>query len=207
MSASVQWKRTDSCLRFPAQMPAPWGIRGISIAQQLRPLQVFINQSMTDYQDALSTMSRGKWLVPRGAEIEAGHIDDQIGTQILYSGTLKPEAWTPNSLPPDGVQFVWQIWEKADETVGTLVAALERYRPKQPESRRGDSEGQRRAGRAIPGELAPLRSGIMAAVDLAIDKARVIAKHNRKYATRYGMAPQWRWSRSRTSTCNATSTP
>lgn len=175
---------------FLRQMPAPWGIRGISIAQQLRPLQIFINQQLNDYQDGLSTMSRGKWLIPRQAEIEQGHIDDQIGTGLYYNHPFKPEAWTPQSLSPDGVPFTWQIWEKADEIIG--ISAMRSSGLVQNNLKSGEAiheANDQQDGRFLVSSRL-FEAWVMEVVALSIDRARVIAKRNGKYATRYSHGEQ-----------------
>lgn len=108
--------------RFPfarlTQMPVPMGIRGQSIAHQLRPIQVSLNQLLLDFQDAAHTIARGKWSVPNQSGIEKGHIDDQIGSELWYDAPFKPEVWSPQSLPPDVYKMMTDHSEWADQTIG-----------------------------------------------------------------------------------------
>lgn len=175
--------------RFPfallRQTPAPWGIRGIPIAAQLRPLQVFINQMYLDFQDAVSMMGRPKWLVPRQAAIEKSHLDDDIGTIIEYSGANKPEAYVPPSMPTDAFNLLQDVWKKADEVIGISSYASGGIVPSNFKSGKAQEvANDTRDGRFLISSRL-FEAWCMEVVDLGIEKARIVARHRKDFASRW----------------------
>jgi hypothetical protein len=167
------------------QMPVPWGIRGQSIAHQLRPVQVMINQLALDFQDAAATLARGKWLIPNQSGIDKGHVDDQVGSQLWYDAPYKPEAWCPPTIPPD----IWQLFQfqfsMADDIIGISNGRSSGTVPTNLKS----GEAIRQANDSQDGRFL-ISSGIfedwcMQLNELRVDKARIIAKHRPDYASRY----------------------
>lgn len=175
--------------RFPfaflRQTPAPWGVRGIPITAQLRPLQLFLNQAMEDFQDAMGIFARPKWMAPRQGNIEKAHLDDDIGTILEYDHPFKPEAYVPPSLPQDGVAFAWQIWEKADEIIGISSYRSAGLVPNNVKSGKAmEVMNDTQDGRFLVSSRL-FEAWCMEIVELAIEKARVISKHRKNYAVRY----------------------
>lgn len=175
--------------RFPfaflRQTPVPWGVRGIPITAQLRPLQLFLNQGMEDFQDSMALYARPKWLSPRQGNIEKGHLDDDIGTIIEYDHPFAPQPLVPGSLPPDAINFVWQVWDKGSEIVGISQYKTAGLVPQNVKSgRAAEVLNDTQDGRfLISSKL--FEAWCMEIVDLAICKAREIAKHRPDYAMRY----------------------
>lgn len=175
--------------RFPfaflRQTPAPWGVRGIPITAQLRPLQLFLNQGMEDFQDSMGIYARPKWLSPRQGNVEKAHLDDDIGTIIEYDAPYEPKAWVPQSLPVDGVQFVWQVWDKAAEIVGISQYKTAGLVPQNVKSgKAAEVLNDTQDGRFLVSSRL-FEAWCMEIVDLAISKARVISQHRPDYATQY----------------------
>ena len=176
--------------RFPfaflRQTPAPWGVRGIPITAQLRPLQLFLNQGMSDFQDSMGIFARPKWLSPRQGNVEKAHLDDDIGTIMEYDYPYKPEAWVPTSLlGGTAVQFVWQVWDKAAEIVGISQYKSSGLVPQNVKSgKAAEVLNDTQDGRFLVSSRL-FEAWSMEIVDLAIGMARIIAKHRPDYATRY----------------------
>lgn len=175
--------------RFPfaflRQMPAPWGVRGIPITAQLRPLQLYLNTRLEDAQDSQGIFSRPKWLSPRQGNIEKAHMDDDIGTIIEYDAPYKPEAYVPTGLNPSDVNFIFQVEEYADKLIGISAMKSGGLVPTQLKSGKAIEEtNDTQDGRFLVSSRL-FETWCMELVELAIDKARTIAKHRKDYATRY----------------------
>lgn len=180
-----EYKESRFPFAFLRQTPAPWGVRGIPITAQLRPLQLFVNQGMEDFQDAMGIFARPKWLSPRQGNIEKAHLDDDIGTIIEFDAPYEPKPWVPPSLSQDGVAFVWQIWEKADEIIGISSYKSSGLVPNNVKSgKAAEVLNDTQDGRFLVSSRL-FEAWCMEIIELAIDRARVIAEHREDYATRY----------------------
>ena len=166
------------------QMPVPWGIRGQSIVHQLRPIQVNINQLAQDFTEVAFTIARGKWLVPRQAGIDKGHLDDANGI-LEYDAPHTPTAWAPPTIPAD----IWSLFQfqfqLADDIVGISNGRSSGTVPTNLKS----GEAIRQANDSQDGRFL-ISSNIfedwcMQLNELRVDKARIIAKHRPDYASRY----------------------
>ena len=177
------------CNRFPfsrlTQMPVPMGIRGQSIAHQLRPIQVSLNQLLLDFQDASHTIARPKWLIPNQSGIDKGHIDDQIASQVWYDAPYKPEPWCPPTLPPDVYKMMQDHSAWADATVGISAYRSGGVVPTNLKSGKAQEvANDTQDGRFLTSSTL-FEAWCMDNIDLAISKARVIAKHRPDYASRF----------------------
>jgi hypothetical protein len=162
-----------------------WGIRGIPLAAQLRPLQVFINQMYLDFQDAVQLMARPKWLNPRQGGVPHGHFDDDISSIIDYTAPFKPEAYAPGVIPADAFQLAEDIWKKADEIIGISSYTSGGIVPSNLKSGRAQEVAlDTRDGRFLM-STREVERWTLSLVDKAIDAARIIAKHRPDYASRY----------------------
>jgi hypothetical protein len=177
------------CNRFPfprlTQMPVPMGIRGQSIVHQIRPVQVSLNQLLLDFQDAAHTMARPKWLSPRQGGIEKAHYDDQVGSIIEFDAPYKPEPWCPPTLPGDVYQLMKDHWEWADNIIGISGGRSGGTVPTNLKSGKAIQEANdTQDGRFLISSRL-FEAWVMDNVDLAISKAKLIAKHRPNYASRF----------------------
>lgn len=175
--------------RFPfaflRQTPAPWGIRGMPIAAQLRPVQIAINQMLLDIQDNMAMFARGKWVIPRRANVEQAAVDDDIASMMLYDGAEPPKVYFPQSFPPDAMEFLNWCWEKADEIIGISSYASAGIVPSNLKSGKAQEVAlDTRDGRFLVSSNLH-DAWVLDTIDLAIDRARVVAKHRPEYASRY----------------------
>jgi hypothetical protein len=177
------------CERFPfarlTQMPVPMGVRGQSIAHQLRPIQVSINQMALDFQDAVHTIARPKWMIPNQSGLDKGHIDDQVGSEWWYDAPYKPEAWSPQTLPPDAYKFWLDQWTKADEVVGISSYRSAGIVPSNLKSGKAQEvSNDTQDGRFLISSRL-FEAWVMDVVSLIIDKSQIIAKKRKDYASRF----------------------
>lgn len=177
------------CNRFPfsrlTQMPVPMGIRGQSIAHQLRPVQVSINEMLLDFKDAVHTMARPKWLIPNQSGIDKGHIDDQIASQVWYDAPYKPEPWAPGTIPPDAYKFFLDQWDKADEIIGISSYRSAGVVPTNLKSGKAQEvANDTQDGRFLMSSRF-FEAWTMDNIDLALMKAQIISKKRPDYPSRY----------------------
>lgn len=181
-------KYDDDELPFPTlyRQKPQYGMRGLSIAHELRPLQIAINEILMDLQEGISVMARPKWRVSRDANIELMHIDDEIGSCIMFDGQLAPDGYTPPGMSPDAYQLLWQIWQKADEVIGISGATSSGTVPSNLQSGKAvELNNDVQDGRFL---TASRRYEWWAGVDIPrrmIKLARDVTKLNPKYAAYY----------------------
>ncbi len=181
-------EKFDMC-RFPfarlTQMPVPMGIRGQSIAHQLRPIQVAVNQLLLDFQDAVHTMARPMWLIPNQSGSDKAHYDDQVGSQIWYDAPYKPEAWSPQTLPPDAYKFLMDQDAMADKVIGISAYRSAGIVPSNLKSGKAQEvANDTQDGRFLISSRL-FESWCMDVVDLVIHKSKIIAEKRPDYASRY----------------------
>lgn len=176
--------------RFPftflRQSPAPWGVRGISIAAQLRPLQIAYNQFILDFQDNAMMFGRAHWLSPRQCRMEKAHFDDEVGSIWEYDavGGAKPEAYVPQSIPADCMNFAQYIESRMDAVCGISAMRSGGIVPTQFKSGRAQEVAvETQDGRFLISSR-QFEAASMDVVDLSICMARDVAKHRPDYATR-----------------------
>lgn len=111
----------------------PYDFWGRGIAETLFTLQLSINRLLMTIQDAQD------FAVPRvfaenGSQVEAEHIDDQIGTVVWYSGT-KPTIEANEVMPQSVYSWIQYLEEKAYQISGISVSSASGEKPKDVESR------------------------------------------------------------------------
>jgi hypothetical protein len=179
------WEYDRFPFAFLQRSPPPHGIRGTSIAQELRPLQIAINQAMIDMQDSLSMFSRPKWMVNRNARVEQAHIDDDIGTIIEFDGPMPPQAYVPGAVSPDLVQYVNGLWERADELIGISAFRSAGIVPNTLHSGKAiELHNDVQDGRFLVASRQSERH-VLRVTDHMIDLARIISERNPKYTARF----------------------
>lgn len=176
--------------RFPfaaaRRAKAPMGLWGIGIPQELKGIQTSINEIMLSYEEAMIFFARPKWMIPRGAGVERAHLDDRIGTQIEFDGPVAPVMYVPNVvMPGDVMQMLQLLWAKAFEQPGVNQLLASGQVPAGLKS--GDAIDTYNDTGAARG-IESMKLSEQFQVDLAmlrIESARVIAKHNPKFASEF----------------------
>ena len=176
--------------RFPYAVlraaKAPMGWRGIGIPQELRGMQQTINEIMLAYEEALVFFARPKWMVPRGSNVQRGHLDDRIGSIVEFDGPNAPVMYVPNMImPPDVMQTLQMLWEKGFEQRGISSLFAGGQVPQGLKSgeaiRRYNDTGQARAVES----LKLLEQWVVDVADLCVESGRVIAKENPEFSSQY----------------------
>lgn len=105
----------------------PGVFHGMATSEVALWLQKLWNRHLSDVAEFNRTMARGKWLIPRNAEIEVIP-DDQHGQRILYNPVLghKPEILSLKGLPPTYQQVfmlvansLMELYNQHEVTSGT----------------------------------------------------------------------------------------
>lgn len=117
-----KWKRS----RFPIpklyRAQPTFGIWATSICQELRGMQLNINQSLRDIEEAQRLYAKPRWMVQAGS-VNKAHLDDDLESIVEFQGNVMPQVYSPQAMPPEVYQFLWQVWQKGFEQVGLSQAS------------------------------------------------------------------------------------
>lgn len=103
------------------------GFYGTGLAQELKGVQLEIN----DLLDELSEVGhaiKGKWAVEELSRVNTNELNDEADGILLYRGTV-PVYITPNSIPADVYQYLWDLYAKAYEIAGISQMAATSQKP------------------------------------------------------------------------------
>jgi hypothetical protein len=103
------------------------GWYGTGLAYDLRGLQLDINDLLDRINDAQKTVA-GFWAVERGSQVDPRAITDERDRIVLFNGTV-PQYITPNAIPQQMYDHLWQLWAKAFEITGLSQLAATSQKP------------------------------------------------------------------------------
>lgn len=117
--------------RFPV---ATWrwdegitGIFGTGLARQLRGIQLSINDHLDEIENLLHTV-KGKWLIEELSRVNPEELTDEGDAIVAYRGTA-PIYITPQVVPPELYQHLWNLVQKAYEISGISQLAATSQKP------------------------------------------------------------------------------
>ena len=117
--------------RFPGARYA-WdepevGFYGQGLAEELAGIQLEINDLLDQVNDAHQSVA-GKWLVEKNSGVNHSHINDERDGILAYRGTA-PVYITPNAVPPQMYEYLWQLVSRAYEITGISQLAATSMKP------------------------------------------------------------------------------
>jgi hypothetical protein len=117
--------------RFPVSRmswcPPEVGWYGTSLAKELMPIQLEINDLMDRINDAQKVVA-GKWFVEQQSRVNTSHLTDERDGIVMYRGT-QPVYVTPNAIPPQMYEHLWNLWQKAFEVTGISQLSASSMKP------------------------------------------------------------------------------
>lgn len=124
---SFRWKRS----RFPFARyvwdEAEVGWYGTGLAHELMGLQLDINDLLDRINDAQKYVA-GFWAVERSSKVNTSHMTDERDRIVVYNGVV-PQYITPNAIPQQMYDHLWQLWAKAFEVTGLSQLAATSQKP------------------------------------------------------------------------------
>lgn len=103
------------------------GWHGNGLAHELAGLQLEINDILDEIQDAQHGI-KGKWFVEQSSQVNEEHIDDNADGIVMYRGTV-PVYVSPQAIPADVYNHLWQLYAKAYEIAGISQLAASSQKP------------------------------------------------------------------------------
>lgn len=107
--------------------PPEFGWYGTGLVKELMPIQLEINDLMDRINDAQKTVA-GKWLIEAKSAVNPAHITDERDAILMYRGTA-PVYVTPNAIPPQMYEHLWNLWQKAFEVTGISQLSASSMKP------------------------------------------------------------------------------
>lgn len=124
---SFRWTRERFPIaRFVWEEPEE-GWYGTGLAQELRGIQLDINDLLDRINDAIKVVA-GKWAVERDSDVNPNDITDERDGILVYAGTA-PMYITPQAVPPQMFEHLWNLWSRAHEITGISQLAASGMKP------------------------------------------------------------------------------
>lgn len=122
-----EWEEDDFPFIFYHYAPNTLGFWAEGLASRLMGTQYQLNKILITIARCQSIVGTPKILVENSSKVNGAHFDDEIGTQIKYTGT-KPEYITPQCVPPELYAEREKLIEYAyeQEGISSLSASAEK---------------------------------------------------------------------------------
>jgi len=169
------WTRDHFPFVFYHWSKLPFGFWGRSVADELCGIQIEINKTLLNIQNAIGLMSAPKVLIETGSKVAQGKLNNETGAVWRYTG-IKPEIIAPTPISGQVFQWVEELYAKAYELIGISGTTAQGTKPSYELSGKAvreynDIESERFVQHSLQYEDA-----FMAIADLTIFEAREIAK-------------------------------
>ena len=115
--AHVQW--TKGMLGF-------WGQ---SLSEQLKPIQLELNELLAAMQTTYRLVGTAKVMLPIGSNVPPEHIANNFGAIIQYAGNVPPQYMTPPILPPEFYRQVDTLIQRASQQSGVSMLSATSMKP------------------------------------------------------------------------------
>jgi len=155
----------------------PIGFWGRGIAEVLTGTQFEINKLLKTAQLALHLGSVPKIFVEASSQIVKSHINNEVGGIITYRGD-RPTSDTLMRIPPELLQQIWDLYNKAFEQVGLNTPSISGTVPQRLESGKAirehnDTENERFSivSQGFEGFHMRLTKKIVQFADMAFEKS------------------------------------
>lgn len=103
------------------------GFYGQGLAEELAGIQIEINDLLDQINDAHQSVA-GKWLIEQTSRVNPNSLTDERDGVIVYLGTA-PAYITPNAVPPQMYEYLWQLVSRAYEITGISQLAATSQKP------------------------------------------------------------------------------
>lgn len=121
------WTRETSPFEFLYRLEPRMGMVGLSLAYELKGLQLQINELLNTLRRALHLLGTGHWIVQAG-QVLTSQIDNYIGSVIKHKG-VPPVFENPTPVSPQVFQHLIWCYQIAFESIGVSQQAAQSQKP------------------------------------------------------------------------------
>lgn len=108
----------------------PIGFWGIGLAAELVGIQREINKLLRMIQEGHHLMANPRTYIERGSKVLSAHLNNKIGVQVEYTGTM-PQQAAPPVFSSEIYQHLWELYAKAYEITGISQLSAQSQIPSQ----------------------------------------------------------------------------
>lgn len=105
------------------------GFYGIGICERVATIQGEINRLVRDIQMAMHLMAKPHWMVESSSNVNAASLNNDIATIIKYTGAIKPEVYTPQSMSGEVFQHLQYLVRTLYEITGISQLSAQSQKP------------------------------------------------------------------------------
>lgn len=130
--ATLEWEdytETDFPFERVRLIKPPMGWWGIGVVERIAGLQLEINKLLRDVQQAQHLIGRPHWMVESNAKVMTQHLNNDIATIIKYQGSVPPQVYVPQAMPPEVYSHMQFLYAKAFEVAGVSQLSANAQKP------------------------------------------------------------------------------
>lgn len=105
------------------------GLWGIGMCERVAGIQGEINRIVRDIQMAMHLIAKPHWMVEASSNVTAAMLNNDIATIIKYSGAVKPEVYTPQSMSAEVFQHLQYLVKTLYEVMGVSQLSAQSQKP------------------------------------------------------------------------------
>lgn len=105
------------------------GFYGIGICERVASIQGEINRLVRDIQMAMHLMAKPHWMVESSSNVNTASLNNDIATIIKYSGSIKPEVYSPQSMSGEVFQHLQYLVKTLYEITGISQLSAQSQKP------------------------------------------------------------------------------
>lgn len=105
------------------------GFYGIGICERVASIQGEINRLVRDIQMAMHLMAKPHWMVESSSNVNTASLNNDIATIIKYTGSIKPEVYSPQSMSGEVFQHLQYLVKTLYEITGISQLSAQSQKP------------------------------------------------------------------------------
>ncbi len=105
------------------------GFYGIGICERVATIQGEINRLVRDIQMAMHLMAKPHWMVESSSNVNTASLNNDIATIIKYTGAIKPEVYSPQSMSGEVFQHLQYLVKTLYEITGISQLSAQSQKP------------------------------------------------------------------------------
>ena len=105
------------------------GFYGIGICERVATIQGEINRLVRDIQMSMHLMAKPHWMVESSSNVNTASLNNDIATIIKYTGAIKPEVYSPQSMSGEVFQHLQYLVKTLYEITGISQLSAQSQKP------------------------------------------------------------------------------
>ena len=105
------------------------GFYGIGICERVASIQGEINRLLRDIQMAMHLMAKPHWMIESSSNVNVASLNNDIATIIKYTGAIKPEVYSPQSMSGEVFQHLQYLVKTLYEITGISQLSAQSQKP------------------------------------------------------------------------------